>query len=85
MQRHLPEKTLVLYDLGLSSRDVLTLKKACNCSIRVFEFDKYPAHVSTLKLKAYRPIIIQVVSKCVAPYVMHVVANVVGAEILIFR
>ncbi len=60
MQRHLPEKTLVLYDLGLSSRDVLTLKKACNCSIRVFEFDKYPAHVSTLKLKAYRPIIIQV-------------------------
>lgn len=59
MQRHLPEKTLVLYDLGLSSRDVLTLKKACNCSIRVFEFDKYPAHVSTLKLKAYRPIIIQ--------------------------
>lgn len=52
----------VIYDLDLSSSEQLKIKKLCNssCVLKTFKADKYPRHLVDQKIKAYKPIIIQV-------------------------
>lgn len=61
-QHCFPNHLLLIYDIGLDSEEFLLVYKFCNntnCTIRKFNFDNYPSHVSNLKLFAHRPIIIQ--------------------------
>lgn len=52
---------LLIYDLDLSSSELLLIKKQCNssCILKMFKADKYPRHLVQSKMKAYKPIIIQ--------------------------
>ncbi|XP_045163077.1 uncharacterized protein LOC123527578 [Mercenaria mercenaria] len=64
VKKHLPEKFIVFYDLGLGGKDSLTLKKTCNstkynCEVKSFSYNKYPSHVHSQGLGSYVPICIQ--------------------------
>lgn len=64
VRRHLPEKFVVFYDLGLGLKDSLMLKKTCNstkynCEVKLFTYNKYPSHVHSQALGSYVPICIQ--------------------------
>ncbi|XP_060584682.1 uncharacterized protein LOC132740733 [Ruditapes philippinarum] len=50
---------LIVYDLGLSKRQLRVLRKKCQCEIRRFPFEEFPPHVRKLKTYAFKPIIIQ--------------------------
>lgn len=61
-QAHFPEHPVVVYGLDLGTVDLIQAQNLCNssnCTLRTLNFDFYPAHVSNLKIYAYRPIIIQ--------------------------
>ncbi|KAK7067883.1 hypothetical protein SK128_005792 [Halocaridina rubra] len=53
--------TVVIYSLELPSLQLQQLEDVCNlsCVVMKFDFGVYPSHVKDLRLKAYRPIIIQ--------------------------
>jgi len=60
--KYQPDATILLFDLGLSRKDKTILHRRCNstqCSPSEFQFSEWPNHVKDLKLKAYRPIIVQ--------------------------
>ncbi|CAN8015050.1 unnamed protein product [Ixodes persulcatus] len=56
-QAHFPDHPVVVYALDLGTAQ--NLCNSSNCTLRTLNFDFYPAHVSNLKIYAYRPIIIQ--------------------------
>ncbi|KAG7164610.1 uncharacterized protein LOC121871389 [Homarus americanus] len=60
-QQVLSNLTVVVYNLDLSLVELQQLEEACNtsCVVVTFDFNTYPSHVRDLRLKAYRPIIIQ--------------------------
>lgn len=61
-QAHFPDHSVVVYALDLGPSELQTAQSMCNssnCTLRTLNFDFYPAHVSNLKIYAYRPIIIQ--------------------------
>lgn len=58
----LPEYHLLIFDLGLDDDELLPVVKQCNqtnCTLRKFDYDKFPSHIGNTKFCAYRPIIIQ--------------------------
>lgn len=58
----LPETSILVYDLGVSRYETEILLKYCNtssCTIVQFDNSVWPRHVREVKLKAYRPLIIQ--------------------------
>lgn len=58
----LPNHSVVVYNLGLSTYDAKMIMKFCNttkCFLIDFNYDLFPSHVSILDLHAYRPIVIQ--------------------------
>ncbi|XP_071544075.1 uncharacterized protein [Panulirus ornatus] len=60
-QQSVPNLTVVVYSLDLSPLELQQLEDTCNtsCAVVTFDFNAYPSHVKDLRLKAYRPIIIQ--------------------------
>ncbi|XP_045612939.1 uncharacterized protein [Procambarus clarkii] len=60
-QQILPNLTVVVYSLDLSTLELQQLEDTCNtsCVVMTFDFNAYPSHIRDLRLKAYRPIIIQ--------------------------
>ncbi|XP_071146264.1 uncharacterized protein [Mytilus edulis] len=52
---------LIVYDLGLYSKEAALIKKHCNCDFRTFEWSVYPYHVSDMNIRAWMPIIIQMI------------------------
>ncbi|KAL3187106.1 hypothetical protein MRX96_026030 [Rhipicephalus microplus] len=61
-QTHFPDHSVVVYGLDFGPAELLAAQNMCNssnCTLRTLNFDFYPAHVSNLKIYAYRPIIIQ--------------------------
>ncbi|XP_075585861.1 uncharacterized protein LOC124498286 [Dermatophagoides farinae] len=60
---------LMIYDLGLYPDQLSQIERLCQrekrnrkrilCTIRTFQYDIYPSHVSDLRMAAYRSIIIQ--------------------------
>lgn len=61
----MPSESLVIYDLGLSEYDHLTLATVCNsssnfkCSVTLFDFSSYPSYIMDEKLRLFRPLIIK--------------------------
>lgn len=64
VHKYLHNKTVVIFDLGLGSYELLKLKKQCNstdvCLLRSLDFDKFPSHLRNhMYMHAYLPVIIQ--------------------------
>ncbi|XP_041377536.1 uncharacterized protein LOC121389933 [Gigantopelta aegis] len=55
----LKEAQLIIYDIGLYTRERELLEKYCDCDVRTFQFSAFPDHVANLALNAWKPIIIQ--------------------------
>lgn len=53
---------LIIYSLNILYNELEKVNQTCgnyvNCTLRQFNFDKYPTHVRDLQLNAFRPIII---------------------------
>ncbi|CAG0888109.1 unnamed protein product [Cyprideis torosa] len=73
VHHYLPDRFIILYDLGFSTYQLDELSKSCNssnslstrCMIQPFDYSSYPSHVSRLRNHAYRPLIIQEVLNAV--------------------
>lgn len=61
VRHHLPDRNMVIYDLGLGDFESSVIAQICNtsCFVKQFNFNDYPAHVGDVSIKAYRPLIIQ--------------------------
>ncbi|KAK3583414.1 hypothetical protein CHS0354_040383 [Potamilus streckersoni] len=63
VKKYLPNKHVVLFDLGLGGSGADSLKQMCNktgiCQVRAFPFENFPSHVKYLGTHSYRPICIQ--------------------------
>ncbi|CEF69989.1 Protein of unknown function DUF1647 family-containing protein [Strongyloides ratti] len=56
-KKYFPNDKIIVYDLGLSKRNVKKLKKFCFVEYRKFNFKKYPKHVSIIKTYAFKILI----------------------------
>lgn len=56
-----PNLTVAVYTLDVSQQEIDKLENMCNltCLVIKFDFNAYPSHLRDLKLKAFRPVIIQ--------------------------
>ena len=64
MQTCLPDKKIIVYDLGLSSKKKEEVRKYCNVELRSFPFENYmQPHVKKLSSYAWKPIIAKLVSQ----------------------
>ena len=54
-----PEKTLIVYDLGLSKEEVKRLRNISFVEYRKFNFIRYPEHVENLHTYAWKALIVQ--------------------------
>ncbi|KAK3862868.1 hypothetical protein Pcinc_031307 [Petrolisthes cinctipes] len=64
VQGVLPNLTLVIYTLDLTTSELQQVEETCNststpCLTLPFDFSPFPAHVRDPRLKAFRPIIVQ--------------------------
>ena len=60
----LPDKKIIVYDLGLSSKKKEEVCKYCNVELRSFPFKNYrQPNIRTLQTYAWKPIIIKLVSQ----------------------
>ncbi|XP_064642790.1 uncharacterized protein LOC135497054 [Lineus longissimus] len=63
LQQYLPERRVVIYDLGLSYYDKKEFSASCNitmgCIFRSFDYSKYPYHIQSMETRAYLPVILQ--------------------------
>lgn len=60
-QQYMPEKKIIVYDLGLNNKSLQEVKSMCNVEVRRFPFEKYPEHYKNLKKFAFKPTIINLV------------------------
>ena len=58
MQKFLPSTKLIVYDLGLSSKQKRQLHQYCNIEVRPFVFSKYPSHTRNLLTYAWKTFIV---------------------------
>ena len=64
MQTCLPDKKIIVYDLGLSSKKKKEVRKYCNVELRSFPFKHYrQPHMKNLKTYAWKPVIVKLVSQ----------------------
>ena len=63
VQHHLPNTRLIVYDLGLTTEERDLVESYCNVEYRKFNFNHYPNHAKDLKTCAFKPIIIEEISK----------------------
>ena len=64
MQTCLPDKKIIVYDLGLSSKKKEEVRKYCNVELRSFPFENYKqSHMKKLSSYAWKPIIVKLVSQ----------------------
>ena len=60
----LPNVKIIVYDLGLKKNEIETLQLYCNVQeVRKFKFDQYPGHVKDLHNYAWKPLLINEMSK----------------------
>ena len=59
VHKHLPHTKIIIFDLGLSSRERTIVETFCCVECRTFPFNKYPSHVKTLKKYAWKPLMIK--------------------------
>ncbi|XP_030834707.1 uncharacterized protein LOC100893367 [Strongylocentrotus purpuratus] len=58
VQKEMPDKKLLIYDLGIDPDTRFKVKKLCHVELRSFPFDEYPPHVKDLHTYAWKVIII---------------------------
>uniref|UniRef100_A0A0K0FR06 Nucleotide-diphospho-sugar transferase domain-containing protein n=1 Tax=Strongyloides venezuelensis TaxID=75913 RepID=A0A0K0FR06_STRVS len=56
-RKNFPNQKIIVYDLGLSRKNVKQTKKICFVEYRKFNFSRYPKHVSNLKTYAFKILI----------------------------
>ena len=60
----LPNTKIIVYDLGLKKNEIEALQSYCNVQeVRKFKFDQYPGHVKKLQNYAWKPLLINEMSK----------------------
>ena len=59
VQKCFPNKTIIVYDLGLKPNHKTEVSSYCNVELRPFPFDEYPPHVKQLHNFAWKPIIVK--------------------------
>ena len=60
----LPTTKIIVYDLGLKKNEIEALRSYCNVQeVRKFKFDQYPGHVKKLQNYAWKPLLINEMSK----------------------
>ena len=60
----LPKTKVIVYDLGLKKNESEALQSYCNVQeVRKFKFDQYPGHVKDLHNYAWKPLLINEMSK----------------------
>lgn len=57
--RYNKEVLIIVYDLGMTKRQLKMMTNHCRCQVRRFAFDNFPSHVRELKTYAFKPIIVQ--------------------------
>ncbi|KAJ8049059.1 hypothetical protein HOLleu_01619 [Holothuria leucospilota] len=60
-QQQMPNKTIIVYNLGLKKHSANQIRSFCNVRLRRFPFKRYPAHLKNLKTYAFKPTIINLV------------------------
>ncbi|XP_045206970.2 uncharacterized protein LOC123559231 [Mercenaria mercenaria] len=50
---------IIVYDLGMTARQLRVVMKHCRCQVRRFPFEQFPPHVKELHTYAFKPIIVQ--------------------------
>ncbi|XP_071510240.1 uncharacterized protein [Diadema antillarum] len=60
VQQTMPEKKLVIYDLGIEPESLVKVKQLCSIEVRRFPFENYPPHVGNLHTYAWKVIIINI-------------------------
>ena len=64
MQTCLPDKKIIVYDLGLSSNKKKEVQRYCNVELRSFPFENYKQpHIKKVSTYAWKPIIVKLVSQ----------------------
>ena len=63
VQKCFPNKTIIVYDLGLKPDHKTEVSSYCNVELRPFPFDEYPPHVKQLHNFAWKPIIVKRLSQ----------------------
>ncbi len=59
----LPHTEIIVYDLGLKKSQSKTLASYCNTKVRQFDFSEYPGHTKELSNYAWKPLILNDMSK----------------------
>ncbi|XP_054750608.2 uncharacterized protein LOC129256425 [Lytechinus pictus] len=59
-QKYMPDKKIIIYDLGIKESVIPKVKKLCNVELRSFPWQSYPDHVKNLHNYAWKPIIIDI-------------------------
>ncbi|XP_072044307.1 uncharacterized protein [Amphiura filiformis] len=59
VQKHMPGKRIVVYDLGIKPETKPKVKKFCGVKVRNFDFEKYPPHTKNLHTYAWKVFIIR--------------------------
>ncbi len=60
----LPNAMIIVYDLGLTNDQVNTIQSYCNVKeVRKLNFDKYPSHTKRLFVYAWKPFIVNEMSR----------------------
>ena len=57
IQKVFPGRKTVIYNIGLSIEQSQEVQSWCNVIYRVFEFDKYPKHVRSLRTYAFKALV----------------------------
>ena len=63
IQHNLPHTKLIIYDLGLSASQKGLVQNYCNVEYRSFNFSRYPSHTRNLRTYAFKPLIVNEISK----------------------
>ena len=64
IQTCLPDKKIIVYDLGLNSENKNEVCKYCNVELRSFPFENYTQHhMRNLRTYAWKPVIVKLVSR----------------------
>jgi len=68
---HMPKTPIIVYNLGLNSINKLKLSSYYNVEVKDFSFDKYPEHVKSLGIYAWKSLIINEMQQLNLPIILR--------------
>ena len=63
VQKCLPDKKVIVYDLGLTSSQRTELNSYCNVELRLFPFDIYEPFIKNLGYYSWKVVIAKILSQ----------------------